>query len=1196
MIEVIEHDIKDNDNNDNKDSNYKVIQIDKRLFRVNQNEYTKVHHEEYNNLNILDQLGFHERQISLLTEISKLYTNKVNIKMNDVKHGGFIPIHCSKYYNNIYINLNKEHSKNILYNIVNHLQYKNIYYNSYIEDKKDLYEINIERDDNIIISLNDVINNNKYISYTLTNLTTKWTPQPTLYVHVSKQINDKFINRFGYFIKNRESINILDYDNLIHMCVMVKNGGEQFKDMLNKNIPLIDKWTILDTGSTDKTIEVINDTLVGVKNGELYQEPFINFRDSRNRCLDLAGKDCKFIIMLDDTYTIDGDLRDFLNIVRGDQLSTSFTLIIISEDTEYGSNRIIKADSGLRYVHKIHEVITDKNNINVIIPMMKAKIIDGRFDYMEERTMKRKELDLKLLYEELEEDPTNPRTYYYLAQTYSLLKDYEKSYHYFLKRDEFSNSGFVQERIDAIFEAARLANFKLNKPWEEFMNLYEKAYKADESRPDSIYFMGINHQLKGDYKKAYEFFKKGFEIGFPIHCQYGLKPTLSYHFLPKFLTRLCYTFDNYKLGQQASELFLANNKKDAEDYQEILYYYNMFKKLNEYDRNIKDIKDIKKYNKPLFIFVADGGFSKWSGSTILTTGVGGSETYIIEMARYIQKHGKFQVIVFCRCEKEENFEGVEYNDISTFTRFVNQHHVQHCMVSRFSEYLPVAYKGHVENVYFVLHDLGPSWNSIKIDGKLKNIFCLSEWHVEYFLTQFKDFKDITVPFYYGIDFNKFKNESIQQKEPFKFIYSSFPNRGLLPLLQMWPSIYKMNNQVSLHIFCDVNGSWVNEVDSEHMKEVKRLLVEYTNMNINYHGWVDKKTLADAWLSSNIWFYPCIFKETFCLTALEAALTKTLVFTNNLAALKNTVGDRGIVIPGDPMDKTWQDKALEKIENYFNYKRNEINNNMNKNEGRHIIYNSYIERNYKWACSLSWENRANELLNKYILPNNLEYKGMYGWYNDLPSGTNSKNTFEMMLKYFSNKNSSKEKIKVLEIGTYTGISLINILKNIPNAIGYGLDKWKNYHEANQIGDITILNNIENLDVEKSFYRNMVSSGMEDRMIGIKGDSHKVLMDMIMDMVINKDEKFDLIYVDGSHSSIDTYMDCYLAFLLLNNGGMMIIDDYTYNIEDSSIPILNIKGDKNIIESCPYYGINKFLERHKNEYKILNTSYRVFLEKI
>ena len=111
---------------------------------------------------------------------------------------------------------------------------------------------------------------------------------------------------------------------------------------------------------------------------------------------------------------------------------------------------------------------------------------------MEKRTQERKQLDLQLLYEELEEDYQNPRTYYYLAQTYNLLEQYDKSYEYFLKRAEFTNSGFIQERVDAVFEAARVANFKLGRPWAECEELYNKAYKIDESRPEALYFLGIH--------------------------------------------------------------------------------------------------------------------------------------------------------------------------------------------------------------------------------------------------------------------------------------------------------------------------------------------------------------------------------------------------------------------------------------------------------------------------------------------------------------------------------------------------------------------------------------------------------------------------------------------------------------------------------------------------------------------------------
>ena len=65
-------------------------------------------------------------------------------------------------------------------------------------------------------------------------------------------------------------------------------------------------------------------------------------------------------------------------------------------------------------------------------------------------------------------------------------------------------------------------------------------------------------------------------------------------------------------------------------------------------------------------------------------------------------------------------------------------------------------------------------------------------------------------------------------------------------------------------------------------------VKENGMNIYYYGWVSKKVLSEAWTTSDIWFYPCTFMETFCLTALEAAITKTLVITNNLAAFVKVV--------------------------------------------------------------------------------------------------------------------------------------------------------------------------------------------------------------------------------------------------------------------------------------------------------------------
>jgi predicted O-methyltransferase YrrM len=1210
--------------------NTKCVTINKKVFFVENDEFSEIKHERFSNLRILKDVGKYQRIMGLLSELTKVTSaNTHTLLCINVTHGGFLAINSAinsasnfkkvygiceseSHYNNATKNLEKKDTSNtsnvfftdkndnlgeIIQNIYDNIAHNNLVI--YIEKISSLNDT--DNDNNINLNITALLNTliNKYkpcivwdtanddSPFTLENYTNYTLSSSSIKIQVPLCYDEAFDEVFKYH--REENSNIVSYDNLIHLCIMVKNAGPQFEQMLQQNMPIIDKWTILDTGSTDETLDIIKRTLVGKKNGELYEEPFINFRDSRNRLLDLAGESCTYIIMLDDTYVVEGDLRSFLSETRGDQLSDSFTMYIKSEDTIYGSNRIIKSDTGLRYIHTIHEVISDKNNVNIVIPKEIVAINDGRFEYMEKRTNDRKQLDLKLLFEEVDINPHDPRAYYYLAQTYNCLNDHEKSLKYFLKRIEFPNSGFHQEYVDSLFEAARTMNFKLNRPWGECEEMYNRCYMADPSRPEALYFIGIHYYLEGgrpNIKIAYEKFKKAYEIGFPLHCQYSLKPTLSYHFLPKFLTKICYDLNEYEFGKDVAYFFLQNNKPSDDSYAEITSWYNIFDKILNYV-NVSNTRPIRVPDKKIFCFLADGGFNKWAGSNILTTGVGGSETYIIEHARYIQKSGDFDVYVFCNCEDGgEIFEGVVYKPISEYYRFIKENYVHTCIVSRFSEYIPVTLKSFTENVYLVVHDLTPSGVVIPIDIKLKKVFCLTEWHVEYFCNIFPQLKEITVPFYYGIDVNNFltkntetiiddtkANEDSKEttvKVPYSFIYSSFPNRGLLELLKMWPKIYEHEPRASLHIYSDVNNKWSNDVEPQKMNDIRQMLQEYganTNegdkngMNIYYHGWVDKKTLANAWITADIWFYPCTFMETFCLTALEAAATKTLVITNNLAALQNTVGNRGVIIKGDPMTDAWQEKALKKVFKIMDKTNDSLKSTL-------------IQANYEWAMDLSWENRAKLLLDTYILKDNLEYKGMYNWTNDAPGG--SKEIFVKVIEYF-NKNYDKENdnepIKVLEIGTYTGLSLINIVKLIPNSVGYGVDLWSSYNEND------LLSNMDNLQIESSFHKNIKTEGMKGRVFGIKGDSSKVLMDMVV-----KNNMHDFIYVDGSHLMLDCYLDLILSWKILNKGGILAIDDYIYNTDDTNKLV------------SPFEGVNHFLKKYESEYNLLNKGYRVFLEKL
>jgi predicted O-methyltransferase YrrM len=1165
-----------------------LVNIDKLPYQVNYNEFNTIVHNEYNNLIILDGLGYMERICSLLRELK--FSNIESIIIHNPTHGGYIPIAVANKYNNVYVlDISDEHRENIVKNLGSH-KIQNIKWG--LDDKISGCVVFSEKAESI-----DIAFIKKYHPLIVTPMSAKILKigiyrtvielaNSDLTIYVPRDCNIEFSDTFSYYIRVVGDDEVLHYDNLINLCIMVKNGGEQFEKMLQDNMHLIDRWTILDTGSTDNTIDIIERTLVGKKRGELYHEPFLNFRDSRNRLLELAGETCKFTLMLDDTYVVQGDLREFLNEVRGDQFSDSFTLYIKSDDVEYGSNRVLKTDRKLKYRFKIHEVIQDTNNKNVVIPILRSHILDGRFEYMEERTMARKQLDLRLLQEEIDEDPDNPRSYYYMAQTYNLLKEYEKAYEYFMLRADHPVDGFIQEKIDSVFEGARCANFQLDKPWAECEALYKRAYELDKTRPDSLYFIGIHYYLENDRKSAYDYFKLAFEIGYPIHCQYSLKPTLSYHFLPKFLTQLCYEYENYTLGEQCARLFLEKNGPDADQYQVIASWYNIFVKLNQMEGEL--VVKIGENPKPLLCFVADGGFESWTGADILTKGVGGSETYIIEMARYIQKRGDYRVLVFCNCTEQSTFEGVEYIPIAQFMPFAKAVHIHTCIISRFSEYVPVAIKGNVEYLYMVLHDLTPSGLVIPISEKLKKIFCLSEWHVEYFTNVFPQFKDITVPFYYGIDVFRFDNEKVvdtkekdppksniqismvesSPKTPYKFIYSSYPNRGLYELLLIWPSIVEKYPEANLHIYSDVNGKWVNDVAPELMQKIRELYVKYEGLvgglNIHKYGWVNKETLAEAWKSSEYWLYPCTFMETFCLTAVEAALSKTLAITNGLAALQNTVGNRGVLVEGDASTPEWRERALVKL--FAIMENRELREEL-------------IDKNYNWAKNMSWENQAYKLLDEHITTNKtqLEYRGMYNWMHDLPRGTGAKARFEKAIAYYMDKNKKEEQHWILEVGVYAGTSLIEIVRKIPNSFGLGIDRWENYDEEN----IGILKNMKQNRVEEVFYRNVKVAGLEDRIKAMKGRSANVLLELI-----RADMQYDFIYVDGSHRCLDVYLDLFLSWQLLRKGGVMAIDDYTYQIDKI--------GEQP--HEYPYEAVNQFLKDYEGKYTVIDKDYRLFLEKI
>lgn len=930
-----------------------MVFLNKINYNNNENEFIPYFNAMHYNLKLYNDLPKCEIIVGLLSDIADMY-NDICLTYHGFKFGGYIPLNCKGYNRINYMNFTED-ELNI---IKNHVLYQNNNNDSCVINVIYIEDINN-------INITDVVKN-EFIPYILCrNKLTEYAHSYYVdtidhYIHIPDTQFNLFYEYFRYYIKD----DVLNYDNLIQLIMIVKNAGNNFENILKENYDIFDRWTILDTGSTDNTVETIKHVLIN-KKGNLYEEPFINFKESRNRSLDLAKNKCKFNIILDDTYIVKNNIRAFLKSVRSDQLSDSFSIYIQSNDVIYGSNRIIKSETNLRYKFKIHEVIDNIDNKNVMIPYETSYIYDNMDVYMVKRTAERKNLDIQLLNEMIEEEPDNPRHLYYLAQTYKLMKQYDKTEEYYLKRINHPNEGFVSELIDTYFELARLYNFLLHRPWEECLKYYLKAYELDPDRPDSLYYIGMHYYYDtctttDNIIHAYEYLKKAFLIGIPLTKQYSVKPTLSYYYIPKFLIPLCYMYKDYTLGLNAAELFLNKNDKIDNTYVKIKDWHIIFTKL----LLLPPFKKPIILDEKIICFIADGGFEEWTGSDINTKGIGGAETHIIEMSRHIKRQTHAEVVVFCNTAIASIFEGVKYFPLKDLYTVIRQYYIDICFISRYSEYIPVAINSYINNIYIFIHDVTLSGQVIINVPKVKKIFCLTNWHKSYFDNMYPALKDKTTVLGNGC------NMIVSTvKQPYRFIYSSFANRGLLPLLMMWDEILNILPSAELHVYCDLNNKWLNTNCKTVVDSINRLLPK---KNVIMHGWVCKKELHAAWAKSHIWLYPCTFMETFCITALEAAQSKTLVITNNLAGLNDTVADRGYIVEGDATTDIWKTSVLHILSNFKN--TDEINR--------------LITKNYEWACTITWEMQCKRLLKIIGCDNNdngdmiAEMKSTFKWMNEL----------------------------------------------------------------------------------------------------------------------------------------------------------------------------------------------------------------------
>jgi glycosyltransferase involved in cell wall biosynthesis len=295
------------------------------------------------------------------------------------------------------------------------------------------------------------------------------------------------------------------YKTSICLTMIVRDEEKVILESLNGIYKFINYWVIVDTGSTDKTKELITNFFKD-KNipGELHERPWVNFGHNRTEAFDLANGKCDYMLVMDADDLIEGEpiftnLRaDFYNIRHGDGF-------------HYDRAQVFKSGLKWKYVGVLHEApvceeAKTRGNIGG-----KYKYISRTMGYRSKDPLKYAH-DAEILEAELLKEPTNTRYWFYLGQSYFDANNVKESKRAYAKRVELG--GWPEECFYAQFRVAQCA-MRLNEPVEVVIAEMLKAFNLRPTRAEPFVMLASYLRAKNLVAMGYPFALAASQLPYP---------------------------------------------------------------------------------------------------------------------------------------------------------------------------------------------------------------------------------------------------------------------------------------------------------------------------------------------------------------------------------------------------------------------------------------------------------------------------------------------------------------------------------------------------------------------------------------------------------------------------------------------------------------------------------------------------------
>jgi glycosyltransferase involved in cell wall biosynthesis len=308
--------------------------------------------------------------------------------------------------------------------------------------------------------------------------------------------------------------------------------------------------------------------------------------------------------------------------------------------------------------------------------------------------------------------------------------------------------------------------------------------------------------------------------------------------------------------------------------------------------------------QPRVVFWAGRSVEEWAPPSLNGSGIGGSETAVIEVARRFAADG-WKVDVYNAPGRYEGvYDGVGYWEPS---RFDGSERVDVLVSWR----NPLVSMKDARVRLLWCHDLNYGPDAIGPGQGWSRVLGVSGWHAG------------MLSRYYGIDNADYVPNGINlerfdpaiKKVPWRCVYASSPDRGLLRLLSLWPRIVENEPGAELHVaygWQTFDRMAVDRPDMQRFKAHVMDRIEHTPQVV-YRDRLPQNELARLYSESYAWLYPTSFLEVSCISAMEAMAGGAVPVVTKCGALPETIDNVGILVdlpgsqfPAQSTSAAWQE--------------------------------------------------------------------------------------------------------------------------------------------------------------------------------------------------------------------------------------------------------------------------------------------------